>query len=465
MGSKDFQLEYAHAFPALRPPYLFSPAIERRPHSFSHAFSRCPLAVYFLTVWPHPLSIFLWLLGIVFPLTVCAAESKTLGTQRTVRLPATPFSYELKLDELGAQAAEIVARFDNTPDENPITDDGATLGRVLFYDPRLSADGSTSCASCHRQERAFTDPRPKSIGFAGGMVQRNSMSLINVRFYRSGKMFWDERAESLEQQVLQPIEDPVEMGHTLERLLPQLNNDPIYAPLFENAFGDPTVTAERVARALSQFVRSIVSFRSRYDEGLAQTNSVLDPFPNFSDEENYGKQQFFGRGRCADCHLDDPTHAFDRIDDQLTKFRSKKQPIFFQSQQASVNGIDSEDGDDRGKAQYTGRANDVGKFKVPSLRNVEVTGPYMHDGRFHTLDQVIEHYNWSVRPHPNLDARLEFATAGIALPEREKVALTKFLLTLTDHHLLKDERFSDPFHAAHASVSLDRQTHKDELTP
>ena len=181
---------------------------------------------------------------------------------------------------------------------------GATLGRVLFYDRSLSANGSVSCSSCHSQSTGFSDERRFSTGFEGKEVKRNSMSLVNLRFYKSGKFFWDERANSLEDQVLMPIEDPVEMGHSLAMLVKQLQKDAIYPPLFREAFGTPEVTVQRLARALAQFIRSMVSVRSRYDVGRSAVDSVHDPFPNFSEQENYGKQQFFGRARCSECHSD-----------------------------------------------------------------------------------------------------------------------------------------------------------------
>ena len=364
---------------------------------------------------------------------VMAEESKPQA--RRIHLPSKPYTYSKVNVPLHATAA--AKQFDNTPDHNPITDHGATLGRVLFYDKTISVNATTSCASCHKQELAFTDNKKLSIGFDGQQVPRNSMSLVNVRFYPNGKMFWDERADSLEEQVLMPIENPIEMGHNLEALIEQLQDDPIYPPLFKQAFGTEQTSSERISLALAQFVRSIASFESKFDAGRVQVENVEDDFPNFTDEENYGKEQFFGRARCSECHLEDARRNEKAI----------RQSAFFYLQSAAVNGVDSkEEDDDPGVGEFTKKDEDIGKFKVPSLRNVELTGPYMHDGRFHTLDQVIEHYNWSVRPHPNIDPRLaDFAANGMALPEREKVALTKFLLTLTDHKLVKDSRFSDPF--------------------
>ena len=371
---------------------------------------------------------------VLIQLSVCSFAFDDVVPERTLNLPAVPYNYsQIELPKHFADAAAI---HDNTPSHNPITDHGATLGRVLFYDKSLSANGTTSCASCHKQKLAFTDGKTLSPGFQGKQVARNSMSLINARYYRSGRFFWDERAATLEEQTLMPIENPVEMGHSLPALVKQLQADEIYPPLFRSAFGSHDVTPDRMARAMAQFIRSIVSYRSKYDAGRMAVDSVYDQFPNFTDQQNYGKLQFLERGQCAQCHLHDAT----------TSDRTRQSAFFFVDGPA-VNGVDGEINDsDTGVGGKTGAVKDVGAFKAPSLRNIELTAPYMHDGRFTTIDRVLEHYNWSVRPHPNLDARLsEISAQGLALPEREKVALTEFLKTLTDHKLITDPRFSDPF--------------------
>jgi len=385
---------------------------------------------------------------------------------RQLHLPAQPYSYsELRVP---TYAAETARQFDNTPVDNPITDDGATLGRVLFYDKSLSKNATVSCASCHKQSLAFTDDEPLSVGFDGRRVDRNSMSLVNSRFYRRGKFFWDERAETLEQQVLMPIENPIEMGHSIEVLIGQLTHDPIYRPLFQAAFGDATVTADRIAKALAQFVRSIVSFNSRYDQGREQATSVNEPFVNFTDQENEGKRLFFGEARCATCHVDGG-QADEESDLFDLDFSAQRQSAIFFMNRPVVNGIDTEpyqasgttvsvgNGQlvktpgiqydaDVGVARISTTQDDVGRFKSPSLRCVDVTGPYMHDGRFRTIEAVVEHYNWSIRPHMNLDPRLQkLDNSGIALPQAEVDALVAFLRTLTDESLLTDPKYSDPF--------------------
>ncbi|GAB5441580.1 MAG: cytochrome c peroxidase [Fuerstiella sp.] len=371
---------------------------------------------------------------------------------RTLQLPDEPFCYADP--QLPAHFSEVADRFDNTPSDNPITDHGATLGRVLFYDVSLSANGKVSCASCHQQKLAFTDGVKFSTGFDGRKVRRNSMSLINLRYYRRGRFFWDERAASLEDQVLQPIENPIEMGHQLSALVRQLQRDAIYPPLFQAAFGTPEITSERIARALAQFVRSIVSFRSRYDVGRDSVETVYEPFPNFTDQENYGKLMFLTRGGCATCHLhDDRDETPPAPFDEFAEPDLQRQSAFFVVDRPVVNGIDADvEGVDIGVAEFSQRQQDRGAFRVSSLRNIAVTGPFMHDGRLPTIDSVLEHYNWSVKPHPNLDPRLaDIAANGLALPEKEKVALAAFLETLTDHELLSDPKFSNPFAPANAT--------------
>lgn len=371
---------------------------------------------------------------------IATCEATADSPVRRVELPAQPHEYT-KIP-WPKHFRNHIARLDNTPDDNPITNAGATLGRVLFYDKSLSANHTTSCASCHQQEHAFTDPDKRSIGHKGEAVARNSMSLINSRFYQRGRFFWDERARTLEQQVVMPIEDSIEMGHDLNHLEEQLSGDPIYPPLFTDAFGESKVTQERIAKALAQFVRSIVSYRSKYDIGREQVRSIRSDFPNFSDEENRGKQIFLGQGRCANCHL---SHGLPS--DVASENRGGRQDAFFHMLRPVANGIDADvSGVDQGVGGFNGVDLDIGRFKSPSLRNVEVTGPYMHDGRFATIHQVVEHYNWSVKPHPNLGGGLRQAAAeGMAIPEPDKDALVAFLMTLTDHELLADPKFSNPF--------------------
>ena len=235
-----------------------------------------------------------------------------------LNLPETPFDYKsLTLPghfttNSGGPLPTSVNGTDNTPATNPITNDGATLGRVLFYDKKLSANGTIACASCHKQDKGFSDDAVLSAGFNGGKTGRYSMTLINARFYQRGRFFWDERAATLEEQVLMPFQDPVEMGMTLEQVVSKVKEQPYYPALFEKAFGSTEITSDKISKALAQFVRSIVSFSSKYDQGRAMVASPGANFPNFTTEENTGKNIFFqtipnGGGACFGCHT---TEAF-----------------------------------------------------------------------------------------------------------------------------------------------------------
>jgi cytochrome c peroxidase len=351
-------------------------------------------------------------------------ETATPAKSRALHLPDEPYRYANV--ELPAHFKTLVVRrFNNTPKDNPITDAGATLGRVLFYDTRLSANNTVSCGSCHQQKHAFTDPRRYSKGFDGKDGERHAMPLVNVRDYLNGRFFWDERAATLEEQVLMPIQNKLEMGHDLQQLLVTLSKDADYAVLYEKAFGDSEVTKERTAKALAQFVRSLISYQSKYDEGLAKVETVREDFPNFTADENRGKTLFLRR--CAVCHL------------------PAGQGAVFSMLQARNNGLDTDATvADRGVANVTSNRRQAGQFKSPSLRNIEYTGPYMHDGRFKTLEEVIDHYSTGVKPSPNLDPTLR---GRPKLDDEQKAALVAFLKTLSDPKFIADPKFSDPFEA------------------
>jgi cytochrome c peroxidase len=344
------------------------------------------------------------------------------STERTLRLPDTPYRYaDLELPaHFNTRAAR---RFDNTPRDNPVTDHGATLGRVIFYDTRLSANNTVACGSCHHQSHAFVDPQRFSKGFEGKLTDRNALSLVNLRYYQRGRFFWDERARTLEDQTLMPIQSKTEMGQDLTRLIEILGKDENYPELFRQAFGDKEITQRRISRALAQFLRSMVSYQSKYDEGLARVLSVRDDFDNFTAEENRGKTLFLRS--CANCHL------------------PGGQDAHFVLNQPLNNGLDADaKKTDGGVGDITLQAADLGRFKSPSLRNVELTAPYMHDGRLATLEAVIDHYSKEVKPHPNVDGRVR---RRLNLRDSEKAALVAFLKTLTDKKFITDPKFSDPF--------------------
>ncbi len=296
---------------------------------------------------------------------------------------------------------------DNTPADNLLTDAGATLGRVLFYDVRLSQNNTVSCSSCHHQANGFSDSAQFSAGINGQLTTRHSMALANVTFYQNGAMFWDERASSLEAQALTPIQSPTEMGSTLTGVVSKLSQTAYYPTLFQAAFGTPEVTPDRIAKAISQFERSMISYNSKFDDSLTGKQSLTPA-------EQAGQALFSGQARCSGCHT---TNA--------------------QVIQEAVNvGLDATITDPGVDGQ--------GRFKAPSLRNVEVRGRFMHDGRFATLQDVVNFYNTGVQDNPSLDAGLRDPLQLNLTPD-QVADLVAFLNTLTDNTFLTSSLFSNPF--------------------
>jgi cytochrome c peroxidase len=350
-----------------------------------------------------------------------AGESVTEGAPCSPLLPASWAEYSDGDAPLPGHfrrsTAGTVVFSDNTPPENRITNAGATLGRVLFYDVRLSATDDVACASCHLQEFGFGDTLRLSKGIYGRPTKRRTLALANARFNADGRFFWDQRAASLEAQVLQPIQDTMEMGMDLDGLERKLSGEPIYPALFAAAFGSPQVTREGISRALAQFVRSLVSSESRFDAvfltGGAPDESLL------TDEEREGYRLFNSVG-CAGCHR------------SVTQFADK----------ANNNGLDLIPAD-------TGAGG--GQFKAASLRNVAVRPPYMHDGRFADLREVVEFYDHDVQDNPDLDPRMrevDGTPRRLGLTTTQVNALVAFMGALTDSSFLKADRFSDPFSCA-----------------
>lgn len=333
---------------------------------------------------------------------------------------------------------------DNTPAENPISDAGATLGRVLFYDIDLSKNHTISCASCHIQKFSFTDTARFSIGFNGQKTSRNSMGLIHARFQRDSSFFWDNRAATLEIQTLIPIQSSIEMGLTLDSLVSRVSSKWFYPQLFKDAFGTTSINTDRISKALAQFIRSMNTFGSKFRKGIEITrgNPAEVPLVNFTTQENLGKDLFMdiNRGNCQACHT-----------------RNVMVP-----QGAQNIGLDLVYSDN-GAGALTGNPNSGqnGNFSVPSLINVELTAPYMHDGRFKTLEDVVDFYSDSIKPHPNLSGFLREILPGNTSPNNnpcltcppriikyskaEKEALVAFLKTLTDTTITTDSKWSDPF--------------------
>ena len=311
----------------------------------------------------------------------------------------------------------------------PITDAGATLGRVLFYDRQLSINNTKSCASCHAQASGFGDEAQLSVGFEGGLTSAHSMRLVNARFYGPGNFFWDRRAATLEAQTIEPIQNAVEMGFDathggLVAVNARLQGLAYYRELFALVYGDSTVTTDRMQRAIAQYVRSIISTSSRWDTGYAQVfnpglpdRGVTTPIPTFTAQENRGRELFFtappqGGAGCVACHV---------------------APTFALAGNSLSNGLD---------------AGETRIFKSPSLKNSGVPGRFMHDGRFSTLDQVVAHYNNGVQDGPALDQRLRGpggTPLRLNLNAGDRAALVAFLQTLTDTQLAGDAKFGDPF--------------------
>ena len=320
---------------------------------------------------------------------------------------------------------------DNTPAGNPITNEGATLGRVLFYDKSMSKNNTIACASCHHQANAFSDVVALSKGFEGQLTRRNAMPVTNLRFFKDKTMFWDMRAASIEVQTLMPILDHIEMGMpdltTLEKKLAKLT---YYPALFKAAFGSTEVTSDKIGKALSQFLRSIVSLNSKYDKG------VQNNFANFTPQELEGLHTM-QRDFCTECHSDLNTSGFGQKSSFLIVDNTGVNTGF-----GSNNGLET-NYTDKGIGEITHQPKDQGTFKIPSLRNVALTAPYMHDGRFATLEAVLEHYNTGIKANPNLG--IQMRVGGIPLSATEKSNIIAFLKTLTDEELIQDVKYSDPF--------------------
>ena len=374
--------------------------------------------------------------------TSCSDDSKyvPITPAAIIALPETPYNYSnLNLPSHfttndGGILASSINGIDNTPEDNPITDGGATLGRVLFYDVNLSRNKTVACASCHRQNLAFTDSPVLSLGFNFVPTRRHSITVVNQRYYVRGRFFWDERAATLEEQVLQPIVDHNEMGLTETEIIQRVAERPFYSNLFLGAFGSGNITHDRISKALSQFIRSIVSSQSKYDEGRAQVATRLTPFPNFTDAENLGKELFLkpvaqGGAGCVNCHA---TEAFVSVNSGPKN-----------------NGLDVISTNDFGAFEtFPTNSSLKGAFKIPTLKNIALGSPYMHDGRFQTLQQVVEHYNSGVKNHPNLSPFLKGPDGNpqqLNLTEAQKEALVVFLRTLTDPNILNNEKWADPF--------------------
>lgn len=341
------------------------------------------------------------LVSVVILFQQCAKKSDSTGTDTvtTPTLPGTTLNY---INTYPAFIQNALLANDNTPADNQITNDGATLGRVLFYDKHLSKNNTVSCGSCHKPDKSFSDDATLSKGFNAGLTTRHSMSLLNVRFYKSGKMFWDERSPTLEKQALQPIQNAVEMGLTLAELESKVQSLSYYPALFQKAFGSSTIDSVKIGKAIAQFVRSIVTYQSKYDlvkQGLA----------TFTADEAAGEQLFLTTPpvgpSCAGCHAP---------------------PMFITSQPVGPFGLP--DATDHG-------INNENRFKSGSLRNIAFTAPYFHNGSVPTLAAML---NGGPPGSPtNIPAH--------SVAPQDAPKLLAFMQTLGDQTVTTDIRFSDPF--------------------
>ncbi len=297
------------------------------------------------------------------------------------------------------------------PGDNPLNVEGIELGRRLFAEKRLSINNTQACSTCHTADHAFTDSRKVSVGAEGHHGRRNAMPLFNLAWKQS--YFWDGRARTLRDQVLQPIQDEIEMHETMPQVVAKLSRgEGSYAPLFAAAFGSTEITADRIARALEQFLLTQLSHDSRFDR-------VMKNEAQFTPEEQRGFDLFHSEY--------DPRRGIYGAD----CFHCHGGPLF-QNVAFANNGLDATF-KDAGKGEITNLDSDRGKFAVPSLRNVALTAPYMHDGRFATLEEVVEHYNHGVQRSDTLDPNLaKHPTGGLQLSKVDQQALVAFLKTLTE---------------------------------
>ncbi|MGB1295844.1 MAG: cytochrome-c peroxidase [Flavobacteriales bacterium] len=315
----------------------------------------------------------------------------------------------------------------NLPEDNPLTTEGIELGRRLFYEKALSKDESISCASCHAQTNAFSDTNQFSSGVGGAKGKRQAMAIFNMA-WNNNQFFWDGRANLLRDQSIMPIQDHLEMNETLENVILKLNDLPGYKDRFNSVFGTSEISSLNISLALEQFMLSIVSNNSRYDKykrgEISLTSSEERGRKLFFEDYN----KFFPDASGADC-----AHCHSGAN--------------FENNEYMNNGLDAlADQTDIGREGVTSDIMDKAKFKVTSLRNIELTPPYMHDGRLKTLDEVIEHYNSGIQLSPSVHPALrDTEEKGLFLDTQDKKDLIAFLKTLTDNTLATNPAYSNPF--------------------
>lgn len=333
------------------------------------------------------------------------------GCKQTTVVDPTDDEYSLKIP---SNFPDPVFTFE----KNPITKEGFELGRLLFFEPRLSSTGTIACGTCHRQTFAFADHgHDVSHGVFDRLGSRNAPAIQNLVFQK--EFFWDGGVTHLDFISLNPIQNTLEMNESLSNVVERLKNVAVYKQKFKNAFGTDSITSQRMLLALSQFTGMLISSDSRYDQFIRGESNI-----ELTATEKAGLELF--RQKCSTCHATD----------------------LFTDLSYRNNGLDEVPAD-YGREVITNNSSDRGKFKVPSLRNIERTAPYMHDGRFSTLEQVLTHYASGVKRSETLDSTLFTEnTVGIELTLQEQKQLIAFLKTLTDQKFITDKRFVDPLGTA-----------------
>lgn len=320
--------------------------------------------------------------------------------------------------------------------------DKATLGRVLFYDNNLSADASVSCASCHQQNLAFADNASQSLGANGNLTKRNSIALGAVRSFGLHYddsdeerivpgLFWDERAKTIKEQLRQTINNPNEMGMSLSQIVDVVDNSDAYNILHKKAFGETAIQEDHILDALEAFINSISSRNTRFENDIIQNLNFITGDSVSGNITNELGFRLFSEN-CTSCHSSNFNSIFEIEDKELLHVAN--------------NGLKLTDSD-KGVFEYTGLDSDIGKFKIPGLLNIELTSPYMHDGRFKTLEEVVDFYSEGIEYNANLHPNLiqNGKAKNLNLNDHEKKALVNFLKSLTDEEMQKEEKWSNPF--------------------
>jgi cytochrome c peroxidase len=361
----------------------------------------------------------LLIFGLVFLLSQCKKDSAIFQSSSSLPI-GTP--YDLVIPD----------GFPNPfiPNDNPLTHEGIELGRHIFYDKRLSADNTMSCSSCHLQIAAFTDGLPKSVGIRGLETKRHAMAIFNLAWQEN--FFWDGRSLSLEDQALLPISDPLELDNDVDTVIARFERDTMYTRLFTAAFGDPSITPDRIAKAISQFERIIVSANSEFDSVIR-----MGLKPEFSDTRaRRGFDMFKSEnGDCFHCHGHlETAFQFGAFGRDLQFINNGLKPL---DQQAN----------DVGRENVTFDVNDRSKFKVPSVRNAAFSAPFMHDGSIQDLDSLIEFYATGVHITPTTDPNMNKPNGlgNKTWSQSEKDDLKAFMQSLTDFEYLQNPDYSDPF--------------------